>query len=226
LLRAYPRERLRHEFKQPEMTIIVEVGDLFAETMAHLVVGFSDTFDTTVNEEGVIDSSSVQGQMLRRLYHGERTVLDRDLKIALKDAPIVSQERSESKVSGKLDRYAIGTVAVLKQQDRQVFAIAYSRMGNDLIARATLDDLWHSLNQLWDAIYQHGQRGTVAMPLIGSGLARVDYIERESLLKIVILSFVARSRQRLVCKELRIILCATDLDKINMLEINAFVRNL
>ncbi|HCT80380.1 MAG TPA: hypothetical protein DGG94_08025 [Micromonosporaceae bacterium] len=225
LARAYPRESFRREFKQPEMTVVVEVGDIFAQTDAHLVVGFSDTFDTSVTDK-VIHGSSLQGQLLGRLYRGDGMALDRDLGLALRETMPLLQEREQNKPSGKLERYPIGTVAVLDRPHQRVFAVAYSRMGNDLIARANLDDIWHSLNRLWEAIYQHAQRETVAMPLIGSGLARVDHIERESLLKMIILSFVASSRQRLVCKELRVIIWPPDLDRINMLEVNAFVRNL
>jgi hypothetical protein len=224
--RAYPRHSVRRDFKQPEMTIVVEVGDIFAQADAHLVIGFSDTFDTSVAGNEIISESSLQGQLLSRCYEGDPDALDRDLDHALRGISPLRQESVENKPSGKRERYPIGTVAVLDQPPRVVFAVAYSTMGNDLIARAKLDDIWHSLNMLWDAIYRHAQLETVAMPLIGSGLARVDYIERESLLKMIILSFVASSRQRLVCKELRVIVSAKDLDRINMLEVHAFLRNL
>jgi Domain of unknown function (DUF6430) len=226
VIRAYPRSSVQRRFKHPEMTVVVEVGDIFAHVDAHLAIGFSDTFDTAVEQDLVIHRSSLQGQLLTRVYNDDIEALDRDLDQALRAVSRVRQEPGQRKPQGKRSRYPIGTVAVLGTPQRRVFAVAYSRMGNDLIARATLDDIWNSLNRLWDAIFRNAQRGVVAMPLVGSGLARIDYLERESVLKMIILSFVASSRQRLVCREMRIIIWPSDLDRINMLEVDAFLRNL
>ena len=72
---------------------------------------------------------------------------------------------------GKLIRYPVGTVAVLRAGDEQVYAVAYSRMGNDLVARSSEHDLAVSLERLWDAVYLHGQLQPLAVPLIGAGLS-------------------------------------------------------
>lgn len=224
-VRAWPRACVRHEFKFPDMTVVVQVGDLF-DQQTHIVVGFTDTFDTSVAENRLVNSSSVQGQLLTRLYDDDCQRLDKDLSSALRDVMPVSKEAREHKHQGKLNRYAVGTVAVLRSRPQLVFGVAYSHMGNDCVAKSSVEDLWFSLNRLWDAVYRYGQREYVAIPLVGSGLARLDFLDRESILRMILLSFVARSREVQICRELRIVIWPPDLEKVDMLEIAAFLRTI
>jgi len=99
-------------------------------------------------------------------------------------------------------------------------------MGDNLVAKSSIDDLWRSLGLLWDEVYRHGQRNTVVMPIIGSELARIHCVDRESLIRTILLSFVARSREQLLCKELVVVVYPGDATKVNMLEIAAFMRTL
>jgi len=225
LVRTYPRARIRHEFKHPTIAVTIGIGDLF-EQEAHIVVGFSDTFDTETTGDRVISGTSVQGQLLERYYDGDRARLDRDLNAALAHIKPLCSETRSSKRKGKLARYPIGTVAVVGEPSRLTFGLAYSRMGNDLVARSSVDDLWLSLNRLWDAVYERGQQRCVAMPVTGSGLARIDSLDRGSLIRMILLSFMARSREVLVARELRIVIWPPDLKTIDMLELVAFVRSL
>lgn len=221
---AWPKTTVRREFGRPDMTVVVTVGDIL-QCEGQIVVGFTDTFDTQTSD-GVIEPNSLQGQLLHCLYGGDQSMLDADLTTALAETPPVSTESASTKKSGKLVRYPVGTVAVLKRGVNTIYAVAYSRMGNNLVAKSSVHDLWYSLGQLWEAVYQHGQRAPVTMPLVGTELARINCLDRESLLKMAILSFVSRSREELICKELKVVVLPKDLEKINMLEVEAFLRSL
>jgi hypothetical protein len=221
-----PRSVLQHEFHTPRTRVTILSGDLFSQEDAHLVVGFTDTFDTSTSQDVVINSSSIQGQLLRRRYGGDRLWLDRDLRAALSQIPRSGTETRATKRRGKLTRYPIGTVAVLNQSGRRIFAVAYSRMGNDLIARSSLADLREGLDRLWAAIHRHGQLGVVAMPLVGSGLSRIDFLKREELVKAIVGSFVAHSRTRLFCPELRIVIPPAEIGRIDVLDVADYVRGL
>ena len=225
LSRALPSRRLRREFQRPDMAVSVVVGDLFDQE-AHLVVGFSDTFDTDTTDNIVISAKSVLGQLLHRVYGSDRGRLDGELVEALAKEKIENIEPQGAKRGGKPARYAIGTVAVLGPPSKRIFGVAYTRMGNDLIAHSSVNYLWHSLNQVWDAVYLHGQRERVAVPLIGTEFARITCLDRDSLLKMILLSFVARAREDPVCRELTVVIRPNDYKKINMLEVDAFLRTL
>ncbi|MFG1996306.1 macro domain-containing protein [Actinoplanes sp. NPDC048988] len=196
-------------------TVVLSAGDLFAERDAHLVVGFTDTFDTDTTDDRVINGASMQARAARELFAGDRGALDRQLRAALRDVRPASRETRAVKRRGKLVRYPLGTVAVLRPDDRCLFAVAYSRMGNDLVARSTPADLAVSLDSLWEAIRLHGQLRPVAVPLIGGGLSRIDESSPDDLLRLVIKSFERRSRSTRICPELRIVLRSEDLARVD-----------
>lgn len=224
-LRAYPKGKTSREFRHPSFTVRVQQGSLFAEN-SHLVIGFTDTFDTDSTDADIISPRSIQAQFLATVYSGDLPALDRDLARALDLRNIENLELRTEKPKGKLTRYPIGTVATLGSHEARHFCVAYSRMGNNLVAQSDVDSLWHSLGQLWEAIAISGHRKRVSMPVIGSELARIDNLDYESILKMLILSFVARSRKSLVAEELTLVLHPRDRERVNMNEVAAFLRSL
>jgi transcriptional regulator with XRE-family HTH domain len=222
---ADPSQLVRHQLTSPDVEINVVVGNLFDQD-THLAVGFSDTFDTSVEDNRIIHSASVQGQLLRQVYQGDEDRLDEQLTVALTGISPVSVESRRDKPYGKLARYPLGTVAVLGEPRRLIFAVAYGRMGNDLVARAPVEDLWHCYTSLWDAVYRRGQRDALAVPLMGSGLARIDTLDRGNLLRLILLSFVAYSRLRIICRELRIVIAPEDLRRVDLASLGNFLQTL
>lgn len=223
--RSWPKQHVRRTFSLPDMSVSIVSGDVFDEP-GHLVVGFSDTFDTCVAGGVVVNPDSLQGQLLRRRYNGDAPLLDKELDAGLREARPVAVEDRADKPVGKLTRYKLGTVAVLGERPQLVFAVAYSRISNDCVAESSVEDLWFSLERLWDAIYRHGQHERVALPLIGYGLSRIDFLDAESLLRLLLLSFVTRSRQRRICRELRIVLRPEVFRQIDLREAEAFLGSL
>jgi hypothetical protein len=205
----------REDFAELRAAVVVTTGDLFAQDDANLVAGFCDTFDTDTDRNIVISAESTQGRLLQTLYGGDRRRLDQDLRAALARVPKVAVEPRSAKPRGKLTRYPVGTVATLYHPTRRVFAMAYSRMGNDLMAQSSLALLDLSLASLWDAVYRHGQLKPIAMPLIGSNLSRTG-ASCEELLTMVVESFVAISRTRYLGPELRIVIPQPQFDHIDI----------
>lgn len=216
---------VNHTFKYPSISVRVVVGDLF-EQPDQLVVGFTDTFDTDTTDDLVISANAVQGQLLDKIYGGDRAQLDRDLDVALDGYRPVALESAADKPLGRLARYPLGTVAVLCPHGRRVYCPAYSELGNDLVARSTIDTLWASLGSLWSAVAEHGRLAPLAMPIVGSELARIDPLNRENLLKLIMMSYVARSREGVFCKELTIVVHPKDFGEINMAQVAAYLRRL
>jgi len=216
---------VHHQSSNPDVAIDIIAGSLFNQD-THIAVGFSDTFDTSIADDRIIHSSSVQGQLLRQVYRGDQDRLDAELGAALAGVSPVFVESRYDKPHGKLARYPLGTVAVLGEPRRLIFAVAYGRMGNDLVAHAPVEDLWNCYTKLWEAAYRHGQRGALSVPLMGSGLARIDTLDRGNLLRLILLSFVAYSRLRLICHELRIVISPNDLQRVNLAGLRDFLQTL
>lgn len=195
--------------------VVVMTGDLFAQDDANLVVGFCDTFDTDTERSIIISRESAQGMLLDRMYDGDRDQLDRDIRAALTRTPKVAVELRTAKPRGKLTRYPPGTVATLHHATRRVFGVAYSRMGNNLMAQSSVPMLQASLHNLWEAVYRHGQLKPVAMPLVGSGLSRTG-ASYEELLTLIVSSFEASARSHYLGPELRVVMKQPVFDTIDV----------
>jgi hypothetical protein len=225
LFRAYPRSAIEYELKHPAMSIKVEVGDLL-ERDGSIAVGFCDTFDTDTSSSVLIDVGSIQGQLLHRRYGGDRNKLDRELREALTGANPSVEEVASAKKLGKRKRYPIGTVATLGDPGQRIFAVAISKLGNDLIAQSSVEFLWEGLSRTWDAMRLYGQHATISLPLIGTGLSRVSSLNHENVLKLIILSLVSHARDRPICRGVVIVIRPEDRGKVNFLEVEAFLKSL
>ena len=104
--RARHRPRVVRVFRHPSTTVVVVPGNLFDQD-THLVIGFSDTFDTDTGEDGPIDPASLQGQLLTREYGGDVLALDRALAAALREVRPRARERRVDKRHRALLRPAL-----------------------------------------------------------------------------------------------------------------------
>ncbi|MGR3870776.1 macro domain-containing protein [Streptomyces graminifolii] len=207
-------ELLRHRVPLPgqRADVVLVRGDLFEQTDCNLVVGFTDTFDTETDQDIVISRDSVQSQLVDRLFGGRRRLLDEKLKAGLRGVRAVGTESARAKPRGRRVRYPVGTTVAVPADGRRIFAVAYSRLGNDLVARSGNEDLRASLDRLWTSVAVHGLFRPVAVPLVGSGLARVTDLDRGQLVGLIVDSFIAACRLHpALTPELRIVIRPEDL---------------
>lgn len=227
LVMARSKTKISHYYKSIDVTVNVIVDDIL-KSKGQLVVGFADTFDVDTTDDEVIDSQSLQGQLLDRRFNGNAKSLSAHIKSSLSKSKTFELEKRSDKAKGNLKRYPIGTVAVFDSPSNsgKIYGVAYSKLRNDLVAESSVHFLWESLGQLWDSVYIHGQRKPVNLPLMGTELARINALDRESIIRMILLSFMARSREQVVCKELTLHIYPPDLKHINMLELEAFIKNI
>jgi len=221
------RIRLRRErggdllrYRLPDLPVEIAVvrGDLFDQTDANLVVGFTDTFDTHTGRDSVISLQSVQGQLVDRLFGGSTRELDGRLRPGLRSVAPVGTESVRDKPRGKRVRYPIGTVVpVPLDGGRRVFATAYSFLGNDLVARSGLAELHLALDRLWPSVARYGLHKPVAVPLLGAGLARIVELRKDQLITMIIDTFLEHCRREpRTAPELRLVLHPDDLSLIDL----------
>ncbi len=218
LITIIPRRKISRQLTLPDTKITVKVGDLFQED-GNLVIGMNDVFDT---EKGnIIKPNSIQGQFLTKIYNDDRLRLDRDIEDALRGASYVQDNQ---KTQGKSKRYPIGTVATLSVGTKKYFCSAYSRMGIDLKAQSDVKRLSTSLEMLWEAIRLKGQRDKVVMAVLGSDLARIITTSHSDLIKLIVSSFILASREQPINQELVIVIHQSNLEKVNMNELDDFLQ--
>lgn len=219
VISIFPRFEISRRLSVPDAVIKIKVGDLFKEE-ADLIIGMSDTFDT---EKGnIIKTKSIQGQFLATVYNDDTPRLNTDLTAALKGR---SGTRDSQKSQGKKTRYPIGTVATLTAGTKKYYCSAYSFMGNDLKAQSDIKKLSTSLDMLWEEIRLKGQRGKVALAVLGSDLGRISTASHSNLIKLIVSSFLLASREGLISEQLTVVIYPSNLEKVNMLELNDFLQN-
>lgn len=219
LVRSIPRRSVFTALTVPPCEVRVRVGDLF-EQDGNLAVGMSDTFDVKVPD--VISAGSVQGQLLGRIYEGKEVVLAGEIESQLADEQITSSEVRSAKRIGNLDRYQVGTVAVLSRSGRKFFCVAYSRLSNENRAESSVDELWASLSQLWRKVRDRGELSPINVPVMGAGLARLGgRLTHEDLIKLIALSFVTASRDEIVARKLTIVVSRSDASSIDFARLRA-----
>jgi hypothetical protein len=217
--RSWPRP-IEEQYNSPNVKISLVKGDLFDQD-GHLVIGMCTTFDTAIPD--IIARSSVQAQFLDRIYSGSVAELDAQLEQAL------SLHKSVGYINkpGKQEKYAIGTVAVLKEHARRYFCVAYTEMNERNEARGNMDYIWRSLDSLWRATTAEANGGRVCIPVIGGGQSRLSQIlPAQDSIRFIAMSFMLASRNEKICDELVIVARESDYERLDRLEIQSFLKSL
>lgn len=219
LIWSWPRP-ITQDYSAPKTVISIVKGDMLAEA-THLVIGTNDTFDTETPI--IISKDSLQGQALQVLYGGDLKELDAQLATALAGKPTVGRIAK----TGKQTQYGVGTIATVKHASRLIFFLAYCEMDAHNTAHSTPDKVWKSLLLLWDEVSKRSNGGTVSIPVIGGGQARLSSIvPAQDAIRLTVLSFMFASRGAKVCDELRIVVRPEDYKKLDRLELQSFLSSL
>lgn len=220
LVRSLPKKIIVHQLAGSDDTITIKIGDLFAER-GHLVIGLNDVFDTEIGD--IISNTSVQAQFLQTVYQGNRQQLDADIEQQL-TAHTSKGVTDPSKKRGRNIRYPIGTTLALRGSGRIYYLVAYGKMGADLRVIATGNDIWQSLQQLWEAMRLSAHLKEVAMPVIGTELARTG-LPCMTMIELILTSYIAAAKQQRITSNLVIVISRRNADQVDMDELEAFLRS-
>lgn len=220
LWRSWPRP-IQQEYSTPNTKISVVTGDLFKQDTS-LVIGVADSFD--VETPHIIQTNSVQGQLLHQVYKGDLGALKTAVAAALADH---TPTHKVPALHGNTDRYECGTVASIRDQRTYYYCVAYTKMDEHNNVTSTIGILWDALEELWQEVRKRSNGDAVSVPVIGmgqSGLSTVLPIQ--DAIRFLILTFMFASRKQHVCRELRIVVHPSDEPKVDMLELQAFLTSL
>lgn len=215
-----PSISIRQTLSSPNSTIEIKIGDLFDQP-GHLVIGANDVFDTELGE--VIKESSVQGQFLKRIYNKNTERLDTEINQVLERYES-NKTRENNKTRGKIWRYPIGTTITLGNEEKRYFLVAYGYMNNDLKVSSNIDYIWNSLSNLWEEVRHRGHGENIAIPVVGTDLARTN-LPRMALIKLIVISFVAASKNEFISRKLTIVIYHKDLENIDFYELEDFLTS-
>ena len=170
-----------------------------------IVVGTNTTFDTSISKR-IISRDSLQGQFTNKYYDAEEH-LDSDLAMSLRHEESTPIEGDRK---GKRHKYANGTVAKLEPRGRVAYWVAISDMNEHYVASSSREQVLEALGELWQYISERGDLGELAIPILGTGRARIKHTRREDMIREIISSFIAASSEHRFCDKLTIVIAERD----------------
>ncbi|MDR6964044.1 macro domain-containing protein [Shewanella putrefaciens] len=219
LIVSWPRP-IEMVYSAPKTTIKIIKGDLLKQD-GHLVVGVCDTFDTEL--PNIISSRSLLGQTINNIFGGDVKALDEQLHHTLSKLGQVGDIDKE----GKTKKYGVGTVVPVRHSPRIIYFLSYCEMNRRNEAFGSVDGVWKSLVSLWDKQSELGNHGSISVPVIGGGQARMSHLlPAQDSIRLIALSFMFASRQHKISDELRIVVQPSDYDRLDRLELQSFLSSL
>lgn len=215
-----PQLRVSHNLNGRDVTVEIAIGDLFSFP-GSFIVGTNTTFTTDISRE-LISEHSVQGIFTRR-YYGDKTELDAALSLRLNGLPFVDLQ---GKRLGKSRKYKLGTCVRLDPKGRTCYFVAIADLNEYGVASGTFEGVKDSLAKLWVFIGEQGEKGSLAMPVIGTGFCRLTQ-KREEVVHEIIRSFVAACSESTFADKLTIVLRPQDVvkNRISLDELGMFLRH-
>lgn len=206
-----PRYKVSCTLKNRDVSIEIRVGDVLAG-QSHVVVPCNTSFDTDMST-GLISVVSVQGQFTQ-LHYSNVAHLDTDIQqqLALPHTPTGQVKQGKQ---GKQVVYPIGTTLKVRPQGRTAYLCAVAHMGPHGNATATFEDLKTALPELWNYIASTGDHGDIAVPVFGSGLARIPQ-SQEVLIREILKSFIAACAAQRPCRSLAVVIHPSEYYRLEM----------
>lgn len=183
-------------------SIQIEYGDILNISNCKKVINFDECFSTCVGDApSEVKPSSICGQYLRT-----NPVLDMQ---ALIDKARLTPARGKSQYQGKT-KYESGKLV----PNGDYLLMAFAKLDKDGLGKfVSRDEFLDCLSTLWKEIDKYFDYKDVCIPILGSGLTRMDGISgaslsQQELLDIIIMSYKLSSNKikkpyklRIVCKK-------------------------
>lgn len=193
----YMRLRDKVTIKGKNYIIQIEYGDIFGLNNCKRVIPFDECFTTIVGAApSEIKANSICGQYLNSNPIDNMAELIQNAQLRCKQKP----SRFKNSIC-----YRSGTL--LARGNDLLMAFAY--LDEDGVARMTRDEYLDSLSVLWREIEKYYGQSDVCIPILGSGLTRINGydITQQELLDIIIMSYKLSSykikspyKLRIICK--------------------------
>lgn len=169
--------------------ISITSGDVLdAVSAAHVAFTVNERFDCALGDR--VDSDSIHGQVITRLFNSDQLRFARAVDASLSTQP---HRPNAETPPGERPAYPIGTVATIDHGAFRLFAVALAHTDVDThMASASLGDLLAAMSSLWAVVRERSNGKPVVVPLFGSGLSRVP-VPSQTLLELILASIEAAS---------------------------------
>lgn len=172
--------------------VFVQYGDFIKEIKdckerKNFIIPANRCFDTIVDDR-IISANTIHGQFLKYLYSINSFAphsLSSQIERALQGMDRTELSQNE-KPNGNLLRYPVGTVVDIgSHNNSHYFMLGFTTFDSNLTAHASKEEFVLAIQKLIEFCNCHSQGYPVVLPLIGSGLSRMNISKNVALRYIV-----------------------------------------
>lgn len=159
------------------LKLIVQQADLFKQNGV-IVIGFNEYFDTYVGD-GVVSPDSLHGIFINKYFKDHLSDLDRGIKESLESQNIkpIQTGCQRKNIVSKKDKYPLGTCAMVHDGGNKYVLVALTHFDQYDKANLSRSEFNDVLAKLMSFLEKNAQDTPVHMPILGTGLARLDRSE-------------------------------------------------
>jgi Domain of unknown function (DUF6430) len=218
-VRNWPKSRFEFKIKNRDACVELKIGNIFKHK-GSIVVPVNSAFDMRLNGT-VKTSKSVQSVVVQKYFQANAVALTKKIERELRSSIYDSQRTGST--------YRVGTTVCVKSDKRQehpFYFVANSHINSDgARVQANDSDLPDALSGLWSFLSEHGAKGDIAIPLLGTGHGRLS-LTREDVYKEIARSFVASCSGKIYSNKLTIFIRPEDIEryKISVRELIEFTK--
>lgn len=203
-----PKRAASEQIFGKDVFVNLEVRDIFDFTQGAVVIPTNTHFDNVLN--GIIArENSVQSKFISTYFPDDIEYLEAEIKTSL-DKQGYKAENVEDILT-----YPIGTVAEIRRNGKVFYLLAMSEINEHGRAFTTPTQIHDSLNGLWKYISEQGDNGSVVIPLIGTGKARLRAEaslsnDKEEAIRTITSTFIHAISKSRFCEKLTIAIYPAD----------------
>ncbi len=204
----------------PDVTVVLKVGDALSNKGA-VIIPTNTTFDTEMKDD-FISEGSLQGQYQLKYFKGKISELDKLIEEGLENKAFVTLKDGRK---NKTKRYPIGTVCRVSGAKKRAYFLADSDINrNGIPVDVEVADITEALFMLWEMLNSAGNMETYSIPLLGTGKAGVKDASRDDIIKQIVVTFPAASKEHKVTEKLIICVHPSDYEKIHWDELCEYIK--
>jgi len=217
------RIKLKYEYtlRGSDINITLQISDVL-NNLGAIVIPTNTTFDTLMEDE-FISVNSVQGQFQKRYFTNNLHALDDLIDKSLNGVEYEKIERTGSKQK----RYPLGTVSKVTYNGIHYYFVAIADINEyGKPINTSFQNVQIALEGLWNQLELKGHIENLYIPLIGTGKAGIKDATREKVIKEIIFSFVAFSKEKKITEKLLICVHPLDLEQkdLDIIELGEYLR--
>lgn len=180
LYQSHPKKSVELDIT-PNLKLTIQQANLLNQK-GIIVIGFNEYFDTHVGD-GIVSEKTLHGIFINTYFKDHLSDLDRAIKESLMRQNIqpIQQNCPRRHPAGKTDKYELGTCALVHDGGKKYILVAlthFDQYDKAFLTRAEFNDVF---GKLMSFIETHAQDTPVHMPILGTGLARLNRLESRML---------------------------------------------